>query len=249
MRWAEPQPPPEILSGHVPGAPGSATAPSERPHLALAALPFVAHPHADGLVHALALILPVDARDDERSAVLTALRRWIDGGGELRLGERGRMTVTRLDPLAAPTSAQPWRWSRPARRWSTVTPIALDRFPGMLTHRDPEKRAAADAAAREVIGRACQHLGLPTPIEVVVRADAPVRGTRPARAFPRYALRGGRVQRMLVHADITFDEPVRGPLLVGAGRYFGYGLCTPLNDRSERGAQNTPDGQEAVSHA
>src|SRR5690606_9405709 len=143
----------------------------------------------------------------------------------------------------------PRRSCRPARRWTSVTPIARGRSPGRLTPRDPETRAAAAAAARAAIGRPCQARGFPPPIAAVAPAEPPGRGTRPARAFPRYALRGGRVQRMLVHADITFDEPVRGPLLVGAGRYFGYGLCTPLNDRSERGAQNTPDGQEAVSHA
>jgi len=34
-----------------------------------------------------------------------------------------------------------------------------------------------------------------------------------------------------VHADIQFAAPVRGPLLLGAGRYFGLGLCLPVEDR------------------
>ena len=33
------------------------------------------------------------------------------------------------------------------------------------------------------------------------------------------------------HADIRFEAPVSGPLLLGAGRYFGLGLCLPVEDR------------------
>ena len=29
--------------------------------------------------------------------------------------------------------------------------------------------------------------------------------------------------------DVTFKEPVVGPVLLGAGRYRGYGLCRPLH--------------------
>jgi len=30
------------------------------------------------------------------------------------------------------------------------------------------------------------------------------------------------------HAILVFDEPARGPVLIGAGRYRGYGMCRPL---------------------
>jgi CRISPR-associated protein Csb2 len=32
----------------------------------------------------------------------------------------------------------------------------------------------------------------------------------------------------LTHAVIDFAEPVRGPVLIGAGRYNGFGVCRPL---------------------
>src|SRR5690606_13476339 len=101
MRWADPQPPPEAITGHGSAEGGSQSPPSERPHLAIAALPFVGHPHADGRVQAIALILPSEAPDHERTSVLVALGRWLDSGGELRLGPRGRATVDRLDLLEA----------------------------------------------------------------------------------------------------------------------------------------------------
>ena len=53
MRECPEQPPPEWLSGHrLDGEPTSA------PHLALAPLPFVHSPHADGRILGLALVLP-----------------------------------------------------------------------------------------------------------------------------------------------------------------------------------------------
>jgi len=37
-----------------------------------------------------------------------------------------------------------------------------------------------------------------------------------------------------VHADIEFPAPVRGPVLIGAGRYLGYGLCLPWDRQEEK---------------
>ena len=34
--------------------------------------------------------------------------------------------------------------------------------------------------------------------------------------------------RQQVHVIIEFDVEVEGPVLLGAGRYRGYGLCKPL---------------------
>ena len=39
--------------------------------------------------------------------------------------------------------------------------------------------------------------------------------------------RPGRPPRPLFHVDIVFPVPVRGPVLIGAGRYAGYGVCRP----------------------
>jgi CRISPR-associated protein Csb2 len=37
--------------------------------------------------------------------------------------------------------------------------------------------------------------------------------------------RAARPPRPLTHATIEFRVPVRGPVLIGAGRYAGYGAC------------------------
>jgi len=38
----------------------------------------------------------------------------------------------------------------------------------------------------------------------------------------------GRPPRPLTHARIRFAVPVNGPVLIGAGRYIGYGVCRPI---------------------
>lgn len=232
MRWAD-QPAPRVISGHAAGPTGEPTAPTDRPHVAFVPLPFVGHSFGDGSVQAIALLLPSDASQEERDHVLVAVGRWLDatgGQGRLLLGRRGAVTMERVATADAPRSATAGRWRAPATCWLTATPIALDRNPGDLGHADPARREAAEAAAEVIIARACTNIGLPAPVAVTVRRDAPVTGTRPVRGFPRYAVQAGRLQRVLVHAEIVFAERVRGPVVLGAGRYLGYGLCVPMPD-------------------
>lgn len=226
LHHADQNPVPEILSGHAPGAgPTSATT---RPHLAVVPLPFAGHTHADGRVRAIALVLPTDLAAGAEDQVQDAVDRWLrDGSGPLNLGSRGSVEVSRLDVVDAPSSARPSRWCGPSQRWLTVTPIALDRNPGNLRHTDAARRDAAERSAEAIVTAACVNIGLPAPVGVLIHADPLLRGSAPIRSFPKYAVQGGRVQRVLVHASIEFGEPVWGPMLLGAARYYGYGLCSP----------------------
>ena len=55
-------------------------------------------------------------------------------------------------------------------------------------------------------------------------------GGRAARQFPPFSQNGRdgrRVRRQLVHASLTFEEPVAGPLMLGSGRFLGLGLMRP----------------------
>ena len=110
-----------------------------------------------------------------------------------------------------PKSATSWHWSRPSRRWVTVTPIVLDHYP---------KRGDFEGAVRKSIKLA----GLPKPTHVDVSAEAMTTGG--VRLSPRELPQRAR-GRLYCHARITFDQPVTGPVLVGAGRYFGIGLLQP----------------------
>jgi CRISPR-associated protein Csb2 len=58
-------------------------------------------------------------------------------------------------------------------------------------------------------------------------------GAPHAREMPRIVRKSDGGKNRQTHAILTFDRDVQGPVLIGAGRYRGYGLCRPL--RGEEG--------------
>lgn len=212
--------PPEVLSGHEPSR-----APSQRPHVAYVGLPFAGFPHADGSILGVAAVLPRGLVGPERTTVLHALgsiqRLTVSPGmvfGVRRIAEP-RPHLRTLDPLL---------WCGEGIVWGTVTPILLDRFPGELTSRNAAAAQKAENEAKDAIAGACERIGLPRPR--VVSLAAPCFQGSPAADQFRRRDRRGLVPRVRVHALIDFGTPVRGPVLLGAGRYVGLGLCRPLEE-------------------
>jgi CRISPR-associated protein Csb2 len=221
---------PPALSGH--GANGGR---SERPHVAFVACPFVGHEHADGSVQGCAIVLPRDIDEEERRTLLRLIAAWEKRrsiGGLVELAGDG-LPAMRLARVQASEkhALSPSRWCRPSSRFITATPIALDRHPGNLRSNSNGTAHRAAAEARRTIEEACARIGLPRPASVEISLAPLLSGAQPVRAFRPWPNRAGRFARMRVHADIRFDRPVRGPVLIGAGRYFGLGLCLPVNDR------------------
>jgi CRISPR-associated protein Csb2 len=227
---------PEALTGHA-----DAGGPSEQPHVALLALPFVGREHADGAILGVSVVLPRGLDPAQRRAVFAAVGRWEQAAREglgdpaieappltLFLGRAGVLTVERVVwGEAAVSTLRPGAWTRPSRAWRSVTPVALDRNPGRLDDRDPVRAAAAWRAAEETIARSCVHIGLPRPAHVQLLPSVPVAGSAKASAFPAFPPAEARLRRVKAHARLEFEEPVFGPVLLGAGRYAGLGLFRP----------------------
>lgn len=229
---------PELISGHAPRAAGAAgSSPSSgRSHMAVVPLPFVGHPHADGLIKGVAILCPGtansdDPRADDRRHLLRAVGQWLESDAPNLSGRPlGGQTFT----LATESGERPavtlrrQRWQGPARRWATVTPIVLDHYPDGLWRGSPAKRARAEAEAIASIASSCRHIGLPDPAWVEIRSDAAVVGAAAVRRHPAFRSGPNRTPRVMVNAVIEFDEPVIGPVILGRGRYLGQGLCVPL---------------------
>ncbi|HXH05583.1 MAG TPA: type I-U CRISPR-associated protein Csb2 [Vicinamibacterales bacterium] len=211
----------EIISGH-----GRDGAPLESPHLAFVPMAFVGHPHADGHLVGLAAALPAALPAETRRHVLRALGRV----QELRLGALGVWGLVRDTSARPPWTLRPETWTaRPAgaTHWATVTPIAFDRHP---------KAKGPAAYQREVAGvvsDACVAVGLPRPRQVVVTPVSAHLGVPPAFEFPRLRRKDGS-ERRHAHAIVVFDQPVVGPVLLGAGRYRGYGVCRAMDAEGDR---------------
>ncbi len=253
-------PVPAWVSGHA--ADGSADR-TTNGHVAVLPLGFAGESRwSDGRLMGVALALPSAVDAEERARVLGAAlfdpialqpRAW-----ELKLGRLGDWNLRRVEDGEARESLLPEAsgagTASPATGWATATPIVLDRFPHA-------KRDRGEAAWREevagIIADSCVRAGViedPAAVRVETGTTSWLRGSPRATAkrrrlrlkgddtsaplgsgFPSYPAKGTRGPRPQVHALLKFAEPVIGPLLLGAGRFGGYGLCRPLrcggNDR------------------
>ena len=232
---------PEGLSGHRDDG-----SPVPLPHVGFLPLPYVGYAHADGRIMGAAVSIPDSLDEPSRRAVLRAVGTWESEAGaestarsdqyrlRLVMGRSGDVDMKRLTGFE-PTldTLRTKTWSRPSRRWVSATPVALPTNPGPLSTGTAAARAKAWAKAEQAVVDSCRHVGLPEPSAVTVSLDPFIRGVRPAAHFPAFRQRGrdGQpVARRLVHASVTFNQPVAGPLALGAGRYFGLGLMRPVQD-------------------
>ncbi|MHB1403879.1 MAG: type I-G CRISPR-associated protein Csb2 [Thiobacillus sp.] len=206
-----------LLSGH--DAKGG---PANDPHLAFLPLAFIGHERADGHLLGMGLALPATLSREERRDALRA----IAAVQELRLGPLG---VWNIEPV---TAGQP-QWNLKAEtwtghpngvtHWATVTPVVFDRHP------KAKNKARCQQETVTMIAAACTRIGLPEPREVIVTPVSAHLGVPSSFAFPQFQRKDG-TNRRHSHAILVFDEPVCGPILIGAGRFRGYGTFRPMNE-------------------
>lgn len=241
---------PEGLTGHRQDG-----APSLLPHVGFYALPWVGHEHSDGRIMGLALNIPNSLDENTVNTLYKSINSWEQGQGpsdlQLNFGKRGTLSMQRLVSTSELITLRRSRWSRPSRRWATATPIALPTHPGKLSRGKTETRSKAWQKAEEAVARSCQHVGLPEPSHVAVSFSPFIHGARPAPDYPAFSqtgTKGNEVCRKLLHATIIFDNPVSGPLVLGAGRFLGLGLLLPLSEQTQsRKSQQIHDSEKKNS--
>lgn len=214
---------PEVLSGH-----DANRRPLERPHVAYVPLADIGSRHSSGNVLGVAVLLPKAIESDERRAVLRAIGLWEKDGTRLTLGRIGAFALERVVDSDPRKTLDPSWWTRPARRWGSVTPVALDRSPGSLHSSDPKEASVAARSAEEIVMVACERIGLPSPRWVEIIRRSPFDAAPAARSympFPKKSTKGNGFSRVCVHVEMCFEQPVSGPMLIGSGRYFGVGFC------------------------
>jgi len=204
---------PEFISGHSPDG-----SPTEIPHLAYLPLPFLGTKYAKGHIMGVAVAVPKELDRGQRRLALATVGQV----QELTMGPLGRWKLE-LDDLGK-FNLRPDVWTGGtdgATKWATVTPIALDRHPKARDRNERESELIG------IIEEGCRRIGLDTPVQVIITAISPHFGTSAAHDFPPMRRKDGSLRRH-VHAILIFDRPVRGPIVLGAGRYRGYGFCRPL---------------------
>jgi CRISPR-associated protein Csb2 len=203
-------------------------------------LPSIGHVHADREIRRILVEVPPNCP-------LPPMLVFERGFSGLHLGmnpETGEITDERRPILAPADDDGMLRHygiapSRPARVWRSVTPVALPQFaarrrigPGNAGQKGADDRSEEENRAVCAVTQALRHAGVAAHVSTirVQREPFAARGER-AEAFAagtRFA------KERLWHVEITFMEPVPGPLILGDGRYLGLGLMAhtpePLRD-------------------
>lgn len=207
-----------LIHGHAPD--GSAL---QAPHMAVFPLPSTGmKAYNEGHLLGLGIALPRVCAPHEQHAVFDAILQI----QTLRLGQLGEWRIAPVTFDDAHRGLQPSLWvgsSPGATSWATVTPIALDRHPKT---KDP---IAYQDEVAEQIRHACEAIDLPPPQRVVPFPVSVFTGLPDAGRFPRLKRKDGS-QRRQTHARLWFEKPIIGPVLLGAGRFRGWGLCRPYQE-------------------
>lgn len=231
---------PEVVSGHA--ADGS---PLAREHLAIVPLPFIGSPHADGRVMGFALIPPREntlLEDGDFQRAIRKIAPWNsqDARRELRLVADGFDVTFAVSRQEAFRSLEPEPYVARARTWASCTPVVLDR------HVKSSANEARDREMQELIVQACLNIGLPSPartngadtgdkLAIALSKHSAVEGVPSAYpsgrapSWTRWRLPKSLASRKLTHVVLQFDQPVHGPVILGAGRFTGLGLCRALD--------------------
>jgi CRISPR-associated protein Csb2 len=199
-------------------------------------LPSIGATHADHAIRRLLLEIPRDCplRADDLEWAFSGLPV---GAARLVPAEAGDRMINHYLPESG------------ARRWRSVTPVALP-WP---RRRSEGGRIMREAAAAAALRQALRHAGITAAPEAIRLQQEPlaVRG-RHARNFahpPRFPA------ERLVHAELRFTAPQTGPLVIGDGRFLGLGLFAPVREAPDilafaiRGGLRQPADADTLARA
>jgi CRISPR-associated protein Csb2 len=217
--------PPEWLSGH-----DTSRAPSLFPHVAFFPLPYVGFEHSDGHVLGLGMAIPRDLRHSSGSTREEELRQFLgplffdtETGQEraIAIWRTGvwQWTLERENRERPPMTLQRSSWTRPSRMWASVMPVVL--------HHYPKKR---EGDIERIVKESFVSALFPEPLEISISGFSAIQGAGNAMSVPPFTEGGTNLCRYQTHVVVRFAQRVRGPMVVGRGRFRGYGLFRPMPD-------------------
>ncbi|HOI53944.1 MAG TPA: type I-U CRISPR-associated protein Csb2 [Phycisphaerae bacterium] len=210
----------QAILGHPPDAPG--------PRLSVLPLPSVGHRHSDGLIRRVILAEPFGGDGALCRLLWQALPDMVlrPASGDEDLP--GETFMTQLSPndrflrYYAPTH-------RSARVWASVTPVLLPGYDDRRQHRGNHLKRLA--RSEQLLCKALSQAGLDIPARMEMTRVPWWPGSLHARD---YTVREKLQHYPRYHVRLSFDEPISGPLAVGAGRHTGFGVFAACEDQGDR---------------
>ncbi|MGE3746021.1 MAG: type I-U CRISPR-associated protein Csb2 [Sphingomonadaceae bacterium] len=197
-------------------------------------LPSIGHQHADWAIRRLLVEIPANCPLRVEDV------EWVFAGLDAFHAEIDPPTGEVHDELVltpATDSSMPAQYglddSAPSHLWRTVTPAALPQQGGRRcmepTRREAKggpERAEEENKACAAVAQALRHVCASVPVHSIHVQREPFEGFGPrAEAF---ADRTRFAKERLWHVEVAFAQPLRGPLIIGDGRYLGLGLMRPV---------------------
>jgi CRISPR-associated protein Csb2 len=202
-----------LIQGHQSALPSQ---PAQGGHFAVVPLPSINPPEytADGWIRRVALI-GYGIQNTSDQELFDEIIRGLDGAtledngkvrGELRIcGHNG------YERLFKPV------FEGPKRRWLSLTPVVLTGF----TRRG--------RSAEKCLLRCLNQQGYAAHnIETIATYSGPIIPNTDSAL--NYRVQGYLSTTPRVHSEIIFKNPIRGPLIVGRGRFSGLGLFIPAEE-------------------
>ena len=180
-------------------------------------LPSIGHVHADCDIRRMMIVAPFG--EDQN---LEHLADQLDGWKleRERGGDAPSLARLRGDGVTR-------QYTGKSSTWATVTPIIL---PGHDDHRPAKAKKLLDVALKQSgIDQSCEFTwGAMPNFRNCLPAFKHDRQGRPIGYF-----RPDHLEKFtLVHARLKFDSPVPGPVIIGAGRHYGFGLMAAVETDS-----------------
>jgi CRISPR-associated protein Csb2 len=176
-------------------------------------IPSIGHEQADAMIRRVMIIAPFG-----RDAELRHLAEQLDGEQLQREHADDGPFLSRMR-----TDRVVRRYTTPSRRWASVTPVIL---PGHDDHKPAKLMKLIERALEQGgVEQSCRFTGSSMPnfanCLTAHKYDASSRRTGYYR--PDYL-----ESMTAVHVRLIFDNPVAGPLCLGAGRHCGFGVLAGL---------------------
>lgn len=224
----------DLLSQKFAGHESSTSAkPVKSPHVAFVPLPSLNSDFTANGKFARVLVIGYGCENDGEREMFYDIANKLNG--RLLIDEQSGTPEGELRQIDIADDKIAYRFivksNRSAKTWRTVTPIILSGHTKLITsydnpHNERTKVFKKGYSAEELILKSLREAGVPLEaVESVAASKSPLvpktqhafyyKPSKYLEGSPRY------------HAEIVFKQPIIGSLVIGRGRYAGFGLMMP----------------------
>ena len=200
----------DIINRDIKGHPKSGTV----DRVSILPLPTIRDGPTDGRIRRVLLMQP----SESNGVLCRQLADLLDGQPFTPEKSETRFKPMRLERLLRRDSVLK-RYTGPSRVWSSATPVLLPGYDDRKQHRGNHLKRLE--RAKQLLQKALDHVGLDAGIRNVELSRVPFfTGSLHTRD---YDIREKLAHYPRYHVFLEFEQPIAGPLAIGAGRHVGFG--------------------------